>query len=163
MAFFLMTKKKDRQLDELRKVFDAADKDGDGKLSPAEWLSVLKDGGVDCSEEDVKAMFTERDKDRDGHLSFEEFSGQETKMERAFKSMDKDGDGFITKSEFKLVCKNLTKEQISAAFAKFDETGNGKLNYVEFCGMMNRSKNKDKDKGGGGKTLASGSSSGAPR
>ena len=41
-------------------------------------------------------------------------------------------------------------EQISAAFAKFDETGNGKLNYVEFCGMMNRSKNRDKDKGGGG-------------
>ena len=61
------------------------------------------------SREDVKAMFTERDKDRDGHLSFEEFSGQETKMERAFKSMDKDGDGFITKAEFKLVCKNLTK------------------------------------------------------
>ena len=59
--------------------------------------------------EDVKAMFAERDKDRDGHLSFEEFSGQETKMERAFKSMDKDGDGFITKAEFKLVCKNLTK------------------------------------------------------
>ena len=63
--------------------------------------------------EDVKAMFAERDKDRDGHLSFEEFSGQETKMERAFKSMDKDGDGFITKSEFKLVCKNLTKGIIS--------------------------------------------------
>ena len=45
-----MTKKKDRQMDELRKVFDAADKDGDGKLSPAEWLSVLKDGGVDATE-----------------------------------------------------------------------------------------------------------------
>merc|ERR1712038_691214 len=105
------------------------------------------------------AMFDERDKDHNGLLSFEEFSGQETKMERAFKSMDKDGDGFITKSEFKLVCKNLTKEQISAAFSKFDETGNGKLNYVEFCGMMNRSKNKEKDKGGG----ASGSTSGAPR
>ena len=55
------------------------------------------------------AMFDERDKDHDGFLSFEEFSGQETKMERAFKSMDKDGDGFITKAEFKLVCKNLTK------------------------------------------------------
>ena len=59
--------------------------------------------------DDVMAMFDERDKDHDGFLSFEEFSGQETKMERAFKSMDKDGDGFITKAEFKLVCKNLTK------------------------------------------------------
>ena len=57
------------------------------------------------------AMFDERDKDHDGLLSFEEFSGQETKMERAFKSMDKDGDGFITKAEFKLVCKNLSKSR----------------------------------------------------
>ena len=65
-------------------------------------------------------MFAERDKDRDGHLSFEEFSGQETKMERAFKSMDKDGDGFITKSEFKLVCKNLTKGIISI-FSVFNQ------------------------------------------
>ena len=54
-------------------------------------------------------MFAERDKDHDGHLSFEEFAGQETKMERAFKSMDRDGDGYITKSEFKHVCKSLTK------------------------------------------------------
>ena len=60
----------------------------------------------------MKATFAERDKDRDGYLSFEEFAGQETKMERAFKSMDKDGDGYITKSEFKLVCKNLTKGKI---------------------------------------------------
>ena len=54
-------------------------------------------------------MFAERDKDHDGHLSFEEFAGQETKMERSFKSMDRDGDGYITKSEFKHVCKSLTK------------------------------------------------------
>ena len=50
MAFFLMTKKNDKRLKELRDVFDAADKDGDGKLSPAEWLSVLKDGGLDATE-----------------------------------------------------------------------------------------------------------------
>ena len=66
------------------------------------------------------AMFDERDKDHDGLLSFEEFSGQETKMERAFKSMDKDGDGFITKSEFKLVCKNLTKGILHSYFLSFD-------------------------------------------
>jgi len=42
-------------------------------------------------------MFAEKDKDFDGKLSFEEFSGQETKLEKAFKAMDKDGDGYITK------------------------------------------------------------------
>ena len=54
-------------------------------------------------------MFTERDRDRDGSLSFAEFVGQETQMEKAFRMMDKDGDGFVTKSEFKKVCKNLTR------------------------------------------------------
>ena len=52
--------------------------------------------------------------------------------------------------------KYYVSEQISAAFAKFDETGNGKLNYVEFCGMMNRRQNREREK-------ASGSSSGATR
>ena len=50
MAFFLMTKKKDKKLNELRDVFDAADKDGDGKLNYAEWLSMLRESGVDEPE-----------------------------------------------------------------------------------------------------------------
>ena len=70
-------------------------------------------------------MFAERDKDHDGHLSFEEFAGQETKMERAFKSMDRDGDGYITKSEFKHVCKSLTKGIIiNITCKKYKTTGN---------------------------------------
>ena len=32
--------------------------------------------------------------------------------------------------------------QIEAAITKFDKAGNGKLNYVEFCGMMNAGKNR---------------------
>ena len=85
-------------------------------------------------------LFAEKDRDNDGHLSFEEFTGQETKVEKAFRAMDKDGDGYITKTEFQKVCKNLTKEQIQLAFNKFDKSGNGKLNYKEFCGMMNARK-----------------------
>ena len=66
---------------------------------------------VSCSE-DVETMFTERDRDMDGSLSFAEFVGQETQMEKAFRMMDKDGDGFVTKSEFKKVCKNLTRYRL---------------------------------------------------
>lgn len=92
------------------------------------------------SRDEVDVLFAERDRDHDGFLSFEEFCGQPTKIEMAFKAMDKDGDGYITKSEFKKVCPNLTREQINAAFDKFDKAGNGKLNYIEFCGMMNARK-----------------------
>jgi hypothetical protein len=37
------------------------------------------------------------DRDFDGKLSFEEFMGEETPLERLFKSMDKDGDGTVSK------------------------------------------------------------------
>ena len=42
-------------------------------------------------------MFEKHDKDRDGMLSWAEFSGEETKNEKAFKLMDADHNGKITK------------------------------------------------------------------
>ena len=46
-----MSKKgrEERHMKELRDAFDAADKDKDGKLSPQEWLQVLKITGVDAN------------------------------------------------------------------------------------------------------------------
>ena len=42
-------------------------------------------------------FFDENDRDYDGCLSFGEFMGEETPLEKVFKNMDKDGDGTITK------------------------------------------------------------------
>ena len=68
------------------------------------------------------------DRDYDGKLSFEEFMGEETPLERLFHSMDKDGDGAVTKEvdkvqkkifftnilqEFISVCKNLSPLQVN--------------------------------------------------
>ena len=50
------------------------------------------------TREDVDEMFATHDKDRDGMLSWAEFSGEETKNEKAFKLMDADHNGKITKS-----------------------------------------------------------------
>jgi Ca2+-binding EF-hand superfamily protein len=47
--------------------------------------------------EEVTEFFEEMDRDFDGKLSFEEFMGEETPLERLFKSMDKDGDGTVSK------------------------------------------------------------------
>ena len=47
--------------------------------------------------EEVSEFFERMDRDYDGKLSFEEFMGEETPLERLFKSMDKDGDGEVTK------------------------------------------------------------------
>jgi len=156
--FALMSKKgrEDKRMKELKSAFDQADKDGDGKLDMNEWFEVLKEIGAEVSRDEVETLFNERDRDRDGSLSFQEFMGQETQMEKAFRMMDKDGDGFVTKTEFKKVCKNLTKEQVEAAFNKFDAAGNGKLNYIEFCDMMNRRKlNQAKQKAKNGSSSSS--------
>ena len=37
------------------------------------------------------------DRDFDGRLSFGEFMGEETPLEKVFKNMDKDGDGSVSK------------------------------------------------------------------
>ena len=37
------------------------------------------------------------DRDYDGRLSFEEFIGEESTIEKLFKKMDVDGDGTVTK------------------------------------------------------------------
>ena len=69
------------------------------------------------------------DRDFDGRLSFGEFMGEETPLEKVFKNMDKDGDGTVSKEvsnrlvklsfvyilasqEFLKICKNLSKEQV---------------------------------------------------
>ena len=45
----------------------------------------------------MEDFFTSRDRDFDGQLSFEEFLGEESKIEKLFKKMDRNKDGKISK------------------------------------------------------------------
>ena len=49
------------------------------------------------SREEVSEFFDRMDRDFDGRLSFGEFMGEETPLEKVFKNMDKDGDGTVSK------------------------------------------------------------------
>ena len=48
-------------------------------------------------------FFQRMDRDYDGRLSFEEFLGEESQIEKLFKNMDKNGDGFVTKQVWSYV------------------------------------------------------------
>jgi len=124
-------------------MFTRADKDGDGKLTKEEWLSVLNSSGVPTTREEVEEFFASMDRDFDGRLTFEEFMGEESIIEKLFKNMDKNGDGVVTKEEFQKICKNLTDEQVEMAFSKFDSSGDDKLDYREFCEMINKKAAED--------------------
>merc|ERR1712013_9969 len=121
---------------EVRKYFNKADKNGDGKLTKEEWHKVLNNSGVPTTIEEVDEFFKDLDRDYDERLSFGEFLGEESHIEKIFKNMDKNGDGFVTKTEFKNVCQNLTTDQVEVAFRQFDTSGDDKLNYKEFCMMI---------------------------
>ena len=47
--------------------------------------------------EEVEEFFKRMDRDFDGRLSFEEFMGEETTLEKLFKNMDKNNDGVVSK------------------------------------------------------------------
>jgi len=125
---------------EVRRFFYKADQNGDGKLTKKEWHAVLNASGMPTTMNEVDQFFTKMDRDLDGRLSYDEFMGIETPVEKLFKAMDKNGDGFVTKAEFMTICKNLSKAQVEEAFAKFDSSGDNKLDYREFCQMINKRK-----------------------
>ena len=39
--------------------------------------------------------------------------------------------------EFLAICTTLTEEEVKIAFQKFDTSGDDKLDYREFCAMIN--------------------------
>uniref|UniRef100_A0A915ITW8 EF-hand domain-containing protein n=1 Tax=Romanomermis culicivorax TaxID=13658 RepID=A0A915ITW8_ROMCU len=56
---------------ELKKVFDEFDKDGDGFIQMEELRTVLQNMGQNLSDEDLEIMFQAADVNRDGGISFE--------------------------------------------------------------------------------------------
>merc|ERR1712110_193610 len=136
-------REKEARKQEVRKMFLAADLDGDGKLSKEEWEGVLRQAGVTVTREKVDQFFTSLDRDFDGRLTLEEFMGEETPIEKLFKLMDKNGDGYVSRKEFQQICKKMNKEQVRCAFDEFDTNGDAMLDYREFCEMVKRKEEQE--------------------
>ena len=65
--------------------------------------------GINLSQEDAKTLLQDKDKDHDNSISLEEFSGEVTEAERAWRALDSKKKGSITKQELENGLKKYKK------------------------------------------------------
>lgn len=136
--------------DDLRRVFDKFDADGDGRISLPELSRVLLSLGG--APEDAAAMMREADADGDGFISLDEFVAVNRTgdgdgdglddLRRAFTVYDRDGNGVISAEELHHVLRSMGEKTTLAAckgmIRGVDRNGDGAVNFEEFLLMMGR-------------------------
>lgn len=143
-------------MDEVRKIFDKFDTNGDGKISVSELRSVFKALGVHrTSSEEIKEAVTEIDKDGDGAVDLHEFAdfhraaaapeggagrGSGKEVSDAFEMYDRDKDGLISAEELHEVMKGLGEkvsvQDCARMIGSVDVDGDGCVDFEEFKKMM---------------------------
>ncbi|KAF9977908.1 Programmed cell death protein 6 [Actinomortierella ambigua] len=129
----------------LRNFFDAVDTDHSGALSCEELQRALMNG-VDWTPfnmETVRMMINMFDKDSSGDITFNEFMGLWSYIERwkkCFTMYDLDGSGTIDKTELHKAMQgfgyNLSESTIELIVTKYDVRGHGAItfdNFVQAC------------------------------
>lgn len=150
----------------LRRIYDAVDENGDGKLTIEEISGFLKKLGMQMSDEDVESVVRPLSSSGDGSLEFEQFislyeslcqdirlntdheEGGESSddLMEAFRVFDKNRDGYISSEELQQTLHSLGFGEgrdlgnCEKMICKFDLDSNGLLDFYEFKTMM---KNKD--------------------
>ncbi|WP_171526369.1 EF-hand domain-containing protein, partial [Acinetobacter indicus] len=128
-------------MEEVKKVFNKFDANGDGMISVTEPADVLKALGSYTSMEEVSCMMEEIDTDKDGFINLEEFSnfckgssslggdGGVQELRDAFELYDQDKNGLISASELHLVLNRLGEccsvQDCFRMIKSFDSVGDG--------------------------------------
>lgn len=138
--------------DELRRVFQMFDRNGDGRITKKELNDSLENMGIFIPDKELEQMIEKIDVNRDGCVDIDEFGAlyqsimderdEDQDMREAFNVFDQNGDGFITVEELKSVLQSLglkqgrTVEDCKNMIMKVDADGDGRVNFTEFKQMM---------------------------
>ncbi|XP_057970639.1 probable calcium-binding protein CML18 [Malania oleifera] len=142
----------DADMEELQKMFNKYDANGDGKISYDELRAILCALGSDMSPNELQHAMSEMDKDGDGYVDLAEFaefhsgaaasagSCRNRELRDAFEVFDQDKNGLISAKELHEVMKRLG-EKVSLSDCRrmirsVDSDGDGNVDFEEFKKMM---------------------------
>ncbi|VFQ87202.1 unnamed protein product [Cuscuta campestris] len=135
--------------DEVQKVFEKFDANGDGKISAEELSGVLSALGTELSPEELNQVMDEIDTDKDGFINLPEFAdfckgdGGSKELRDAFDLYDADKDGLISAKELHEILTRLgvstcSVEECQKMIGSVDSDGDGSVNFSEFEKMMTK-------------------------
>jgi calcium-dependent protein kinase len=145
---YVATKLKEKDIKNLKEIFNEMDVNKDGTLNFIEIKKCLMKLNTDKDKDELSKLFEEIDTDNSKKIEYTEFitaaieRNEYLKEERLldiFKMLDKDKTGKISKEEIKKVLndENIDEEEMKQFILKFDLNGDGEVDYNEFILGMN--------------------------
>merc|ERR1719409_2091616 len=153
-----------KEMDEMKSMFDRYDVDGGGSVSAAELRPLFMSVGLNMKPYQIDAIVREYDLDGSGEVDFEEFVvmmiklmgrrvrcdcinykeylTEETleKYEEYFRQADQSGDGALSTEEVEKMIRRLgiqlSKDQLRDIFREVDKDQSGEIEFDEYCAMM---------------------------